>query len=68
MHQSGNLTLHSEQSGKTRAELKGIRKENDLEIQGDQMLALLGARAAGLGVMKAWSVLGPTGQVRQDTH
>lgn len=65
---SGNLTLHSEQSGKTLAELRGNQKENDLEIQGDQMVALLGAEAAGLKRMKAWSVLGLTGQVRRDTQ
>lgn len=65
--ESGNLTLHSGQSGKTQAELRGNQKENDLEIQGDQMVALLGAEAAGLGGMKAWSVLGLTGQVRRDT-
>ncbi len=65
---SRNLTLCSEQSGKTQAKLRGNQKENDLEIQGDQMVALLGAAAAGLGAMKAWSVLGLTGQVRRDTQ
>lgn len=64
---SRNLTLLSEQSGKTAAELRGNQKTNDLEIQGDQMLALLGVKAPGLGGMNAWSVLGLTGQVKRDT-
>lgn len=50
---SRNLTLLSEQSGKTAAELRGNQKTNDLEIQGDQMLALLGVKAPGLGGMNA---------------
>lgn len=66
--ESGNLSLHSEQSGKTQTELRGNQKESDLEIQGDQMVALLGVEAAGLGEMKARSVLSPTGQVRRDTQ
>lgn len=63
-----NLIHCSEQSGKTEAELRGNQKENDLEIQGDQMVALLGVEAPGLGGMKGWSVLGLTGQVRRDTQ
>lgn len=66
--ESRNLTLHSEQSGKTQTELRGNQKENDLEIQGDQMVALLGPEAAGLGGMKACSVLVLTGQVRRNTQ
>lgn len=65
---SGNPTLCSEQSGKTQARRGGNQKENDLEIQGDQMVALLGAEAAGLGGMKARSVLGLTDQVRRGTQ
>lgn len=53
--------------GKTAAELRGNQKTNDLEIQGDQMVALLGVKAPGLGGMNAWSVLGLTGQVKRDT-
>lgn len=64
---SRNLTLHSEQSGKTATGLRGNQKMNDLEIQGDQMVALLGVKAPGLGGMNAWSVLGLTGQVKRDT-
>lgn len=64
---SRNLTLCSEQSGKTAAELRGNQKKNDLEIQGDQMLALLGVKAPRLDGMNAWSVLGLTGQVKRDT-
>lgn len=66
--ESRNLTRCSEQSWKTEAELRGNQMENDLEIQGDQMVALLGVEAPGLGGMKAWSVLGLTGQVRRDTQ
>lgn len=64
---SRNSTLRSEQSEKTAAKLRGNQKKNDLEIQGDQMLALLGVKAPGLGGMNAWSVLGLTGQVKRDT-
>lgn len=64
---SRNSNLLSEQSGKTAAELRGNQKKNDLEIQGDQMVALLGVKAPGLGGMNAWSVLGLTGQVKRDT-
>lgn len=63
---SRNLTLSSEQSGKIEAVLKGNQKENDSEIQEDQMVALLGVKAPGLGGMKAGFVLGLTGQVRRD--
>lgn len=64
---SRNLTLRSEQSGKTAAELRRNQKTNDLEIQGDQMVALLGVKDPGLGGMNAWSVLGLIGQVKRDT-
>lgn len=66
--ESRNPTRLPEQSGKTEAKLRGNQKENDLEIQGDQMVALLGVQAPGLGGMKARSVLGLTGQVRRDTR
>lgn len=64
---SRNLILRSEQSGKTAAELRRNQKTNDLEIQGDQMVALLGVKDPGLGGMNAWSVLGLIGQVKRDT-
>lgn len=64
---SRNLTLCSEQSEKTAAKLRGNQKTNDLEIQGDQMVALLGVKAPGLGGMNARSVLGFTGHVKRDT-
>lgn len=47
------------------AELRGNQKENDLEIQGDQMVALLGAEATGPAGMKARSVRGLAGRERE---
>lgn len=46
------------------ADLRENQKENDLEIQGDQMVTLLRAEDTGLAGIKAWSVLGLTGQAR----
>lgn len=57
----GNLILCSEQSGKTHAAWRENQTETDLEIQGDQMVALLVVEAVGIVGMKARSVFSWTG-------